>query len=392
MARKRDTRPLIFAAIAAALFLLKPRIFKGAPRMAAAEEHHVSVERREPVRGKKRYIAGTLFIVLTLVSGVAGWLLFSAARSGLPIRPSFQSGGILVFVDHPNEKADIIVNFDRSGAFSVSVLSPAGGEFLVVTSGSATAYAAGTRATDASAFVRGPRITAVEDKGCSDNGEPCIAYAGEDAAADFATIEHDLYHLNGYSTAMVTVAAGEVDYGNTDSGGLLTVYGNLSSAIVASSGSTDLGQLPTIGVSDSLSMASGGVSGQTSLGYVTFSNDILYAYPTLAGSILKSAKWYAPDATVHVSVMYSGSVLAVPWQTGASGSLPPNYALLSADPPTEASGALRWQGSQALEPSWNLSDSSAQESHNAQLFLSGILLGAAVSFLGIAIDRFITPS
>ncbi len=262
MARRRDKRPLIFVAVIATLFLLKTLFFKKTSQIAVDPKHQASVDQQESVSRKKpRRVASAVFILLTIVSGVAGWLLFSAARSGLPVRPSFQSGGILVFVDHANEQADIIVNFDRSGAFSVSVLSNSGGKFLVVASGSAEVYPAGTRVTDASDFISGLAIKSVEDSGCQEDDNPCIAYSGEDPAADFATSEHDLYDLNGYSAATVTVAAGDVDFGDTDSvDQVLTVYGKLSNGIVASSGSTELGQLPLIGASDSMSMRTGGLS------------------------------------------------------------------------------------------------------------------------------------
>ena len=329
---------------------------------------------------------------MTIISGVAGWRLFSAAHDGLPTRPSFQSGGLLVFVDHPNVHANIIVNIDRSGLFSISVLSKSGGKFLVVASGSAKVYTTSILDSVAPEFISGPAIKTVEEDGCLINGKPCIASARNDSSTDFEVADFD-YTLNNYSSSSVTVAGGNVYFGNGYPGAhRLEVYGKLSNRIVASSGSTELGQLPIIGTSDSMSGSWGAMWGQSSLGYLTFSGNISKAFEMPESENVRSgSRWYPPKANVHVSVMYSGSAPTAPPQANASGLLPPNYTLVSADPPTETSGALRWQGSQSLDPSWNLSDSSAEQSHNVLLFLSGVLLGAAVSFAGIAIDRMITP-
>src|SRR5215471_1225848 len=84
MAGQRSKRPLISSSIVTILLLLKVFSPKRTSQVAASAKYHADIGEGESTREKKKYAAKVIFILLTVISGVAGWLLFSAARSGLP--------------------------------------------------------------------------------------------------------------------------------------------------------------------------------------------------------------------------------------------------------------------------------------------------------------------
>lgn len=351
-------------------------------------------------KGKGRFRPAALFGTLTILAGVGGWMTFVSSNPGTPARPPFQTGGILVFVDDAHEK-EVTINFtvNRYGYFAISV-SPStstqqsGGMFLVVSSGSASI-------TPQSPFPGDTTIsnhnftnkTHINSVALDDKGDFTVGGDGEGGFDN----EQMRYVLDGYEgNSNVTAAVGDQYDGNLDSDLNDVLCGKLRNPISQSSGGVVLGELPLIGAPGTMTIISSGyVAPFNPVGAVTIDGDLSRLNQD-AGSpvpaISNKTKWYEPRTQVVINVSYNenGDDICSPIQDDGVSSLPVRYQLSASNPATINSNSLRWKVAGAAQVGWNLADSAGQQLDATRLFISGLLLGAAASFLGIALDRAIS--
>jgi hypothetical protein len=110
-----------------------------------------------------------------------------------------------------------------------------------------------------------------------------------------------------------------------------------------------------------------------------------------SSAISNKTKWYEPHTQVNIEVSYSasGDDVCGEDQDNQTSLLPVRYQISGSNPATLNSNSLRWGISGAAQVGWNLADSVGQQHDSAWLFVAGLLLGGAASFLGIALDRAI---
>jgi hypothetical protein len=350
---------------------------------ARVEDTPVTWRRRKKLFGVN--VAAVIFLIVAVVSGIAGWILFRSAESGDPSRPSFSTGGLLIFTDQPAERCTIYVNVQRSGRFEVSVSSPsgAGGNFLIVASGSASVQPVDDSEVDYYPIGSIPDFSSGEIQTVQGSFGPAKR---KNNALEGKYFGYDIH--NYVADGHVMMAVGQQFDGNYDENKKFLVLGDFRSSISSSSGSTEDGSLPYIGVAqDMTSSISGGVSDEP-VGPITVSRTLSKAALEYGDSVTSNTqKWYVPNAAVDISVAYPGSSDNAEIAAPGNSILPQNYQLDSATPPTASSGELFWRGSASATVSWSLTNTAAARNSSDRLFLSGLILGAAVSFLGMSLDR-----
>ena len=330
-------------------------------------------------------VSGSIFLVLAVISGTAGWLLFHSTDSGTPSAPSFPTGGLLVFTDQPHEHCTIYVNIQRSGFFEVSVSAPAGtdGKFLVVASGSAIVQPVNN--TEMQYYPVGaiPDFSPGEIQTVR-GGYGIASRLGKAFKGRFYGYEIHNYSGNDH----VMMAAGSQFHGNYDENEKFLVFGKFKYPIFSNSGSTEAGGLPYIGpAQDMTSIISGGVS-YDPVGPITINRTLSktaqkYEMPTTSDS----QEWYAPTANINISVTYPGSPYSGGVASESASTVPQDYRLDSATPPTIASGKMLWRSNTSEQVSWSVTNLPAAQNLSDRLFISGLVLGAAASFLGMSLDR-----
>ena len=297
---------------------------------------------------------------------------------------------MLVFTDVPHESVNISLIADTQGYFSISV-SGGPGDFLVVASGLARrkqAYAGPNGQDD---FVPGVLINSVSGQygiGVWKNwGFQAASMNGLPVSSGI-----DGYVYNGD----VTVAAGNQYTGTFRALEKPQVFGKFKNPIISKSGAIELGRLPLIGAA-LVTMETVGprkISSQGPMGVMTISGRLSSLSDTIPFSEMSNAtrpietKWYTPDAHVRISIVSSRkSVNDLDPSIVPPAFLPPNYRLESAAPPTEDLSELLWESENNAQVTWDLTDLSAAQTASTWLFFSGIFIAAALSFLGMAVDR-----
>jgi hypothetical protein len=388
--------PLISVVLAILGFeVLRSWIFRiSKPSSILHSKNSVKADLQQPNEQKKRRKSHpvALFVILTILAAIGGWIAFKTSNPAAAQRPSFKTGGILVFVNDARETG-IIVSFtaNESGYFAISVTSSDPDQaysdsFLVVASGSASVIPVPRPNEELNPpgyleFTNKAHIAsvAVDDKG---------DLAASDDGAGYFSIDHEeSYDLNGYDgQSGVTVAETQQDDGNQETDGNDVLCGRLRNPISQSSGGAVLGGLPLIGAPGNMLITSPGGADSSSVGAITIGGDL---------SNLDSnarTRWYEPHAQVNINVSYTyGSAdICNPTQENDVSLLPPRYLTAGSNPATVNSNELSWKVSNSGQVGWNLTDSDGQQRDATRLFISGILLGAAASFLGIALDRAIS--
>ena len=319
-------------------------------------------------------------------------MAFEWSSPGSPQRPSFKDGGILVFVSNQHETG-VTINFtvNQFGYFAISVSSDITGQadgdtFLVASSGSASVMPkipvdAGFQGFNQ--FTNKVHIASVSpdykgDLTGTDNGN-----------GEFYTHQHiALYTINAYkANSNVMMAAGDQYDGNLDSNLNYVICGKLSNPVSRSSGGEVLGELPSVGVPrEMLDVFPGSVTFDP-VGSVTIRGDLSRLDEGRLGSV---PRWYVPRAKVIINVSYADDVvtgLCSPVQDSNVSLLPARYQATGSNPASENSSNLHWEVSGSAQVGWNLADSIGQQRDATDLFIAGLLLGGAVSFLGVALDR-----
>lgn len=69
------------------------------------------------------------FLVLSILFGITGGIMYGLSDKGLPNKPKMDDGGILVFVSDPNEQATVNFAVNRSRYFALSVTTKNLGNF-----------------------------------------------------------------------------------------------------------------------------------------------------------------------------------------------------------------------------------------------------------------------
>src|SRR6185437_6088940 len=172
-------------------------------------------------RKRAKVHPAVLFAVLAAVMGIGGLIAFVSSDPGTPPRPSFKTGGILIFVNDVTEKrvtVNLIVN--KFGYFAISVSPSArnqrsGGMFLAVSSGSASIVPQppfpGSTTISNHDFTSKAHINSVAQ---DDKGDFTVGGDGE-GGFDNGQMR---YVLDGYEgNSNVTAAVGDQYDGNLDS-------------------------------------------------------------------------------------------------------------------------------------------------------------------------------
>ena len=385
---KRVFSSLIAAAIAVALFvrLHNPAKSDNAVPSKLNDEEKFPAKRAP----EKRYsvainLASVTFLALAVICGLTGWILFSSTDSANLSGPQFPTGGLLIFTGKPGEHCTINVNIKRSGFFQISVTSSSSYSepFLIIASGSAIVTPVNySQMGDANGHYI-PDFSPGEIR--TVKGSYGLAHRDKDGFYG----PYYRYVIDNYTTrGHELIAAGSEFNGNYDSNTKYMIYGKFKEPIVSSGGSTELGSLPYIGTTQGMiSEISGGVSNGP-VGPITVKqNPSNAARSNNSYLISSSSKWYAPIAKVNISVTYPGSHYNLESPSVGNGAIPQQYRLDSAAPASTSSGELLWHSIGSARISWSMTNLSTVRFISDKVFISGLLLGAAASFLGISIDR-----
>jgi hypothetical protein len=247
------------------------RVSRSAEALDFNQSKEIALPQSRERQRKRKARPVALFAILTALAGIGGWIAFASSSPESPQRPSFNTGGILVFVNDVREtRATINFTVNQSGYFAISVSSStpgvsSEGEFLVVSSGSGfvvpnSSFTGNATTSDVSEFTNKIRISSVT----GDSGEG--DRAADDGQGGFSN-GSARYLLDGYEDLSdVTVAVGDQYDGILDSDFNSVLCGRLRNPISRSSGGVVLGELPLIG--------SPGTMKISMLGYDIPSNDL----------------------------------------------------------------------------------------------------------------------
>jgi hypothetical protein len=326
-----------------------------------------------------------LALALSLIAAGYGWTLFQRSSPAEPSRPETPSG-IFILLDGPADTALIDAEFDPDGRYRIGVRAPAGtkaSNFLVIATGGSCAKSLYAGPVREFAFRLGETRYVYTQYGLRPEGD--VPHSGLSAGRN-----HSVVGLEG----PVIPACGSVGRVNTGvtyfNAAPPVVVGQLTSSLTNVAGEFESGTLPVLNALG---------SGERYDLYVIESMRFTGAEVRLSGTYdadVRAAKaWHFPRrADVNASVnygVYDGASSYGHWEdkTELPRALPlPNGLLLSsAEPSTEASGAIAWHWDTARAATWTILDRAAQERLSNYLFFSGILLGAALSFLALALEK-----
>jgi hypothetical protein len=320
-----------------------------------------------------RWLAVFVLAMAALATAIVGYLFFDRANPPFPEAPENNAAmnhGIVLLVSGPHlGEVTFDVSIDASNgtyqitADTASVSSPSA--FLVLETETSSADSSADYVT--SVYAGNTMLASGPDGELLYIGSPYKAPAFDIWGMDYG----------GYTSS----AAGFVGASNSSGATQSPVTGQLAEPIDSSSGSVITGDLPPIEAWGYATANGSDIDSQFM--HVHRFTSVEFSEPVGPTGMTQTG-WYVPQkAVVDISVIYDPS---------GNSTLPSKYLIDSAEPPTDNSAELYWTLTGAAPISWTLANLGGQRAATNDLFIAGILLGAAFGFLGAAIEHSLPQS
>jgi hypothetical protein len=354
----------------------RPRDYHN-PEQGNAHTNEGTGESRPPPRRQSArlwYIPVALTIAASLTA-LGGYDRYREAAAGLPAPVPQEDGGILILSRQPDLSAHITLTMNTAGDFLLRLDSSKVGRFLAVFTGEAL-FDPGPHGDE---HEPSSRIESMVVPGLGTH--PSYNQYGTFSNRcrrdpSLKCIQHALrFAIDGYTpgTEGAQIESGiYLPPNQYRSPYRQNIEGRFRKQFVRSEGATVVGRTPAIA-------AQGLTHGWTWRG------NLLRQFSSVRLSGSNEGIWYPPrKATISVEVTFSDEI------TSSTPTIPIGYRLDNASPATASSGELRWTLADLTSATWTMTDLRIEREQSRALFLSGILLGAALGLFAAAFERFLT--